>query len=181
MLIWLIRGSLVFISTIWAVIGFLFWIPFLTRMIAVFVFAVLSSVTHASSTINAEKGLKVAISFYMDGFSLIWGVLDIDKTENQSYVSPKGKDLYYNFLETFFFWIVLLLLYGFIPIPSLDGIENFIDTTGPIITKITTMIVGFIVVFLIAILIIKLLYLSILSERKRHKANVIDKVPSESN
>ncbi len=179
MLSWLTHICLIFVSAIWAVIGLVFWVPFIGRMVAIFVLSVLSSVTHGTNTTNAEKGLLIAISFYMDGFSRIWNVSDTNKKDTQSYapqegadisgtsnnnktstgnyIQPEGIKLFGNILETLFFWVATLYLLGIIEVPSLVEITNFIVETGPLIVKSILLIcVGLGVLYVIKVMVLEL-------------------------
>lgn len=132
MLPWFMQIILIFISLVWAIIGFIFWIPFLGRMIAVFVISILSSVSNGSCTISAKNGLRLAISFYIDGFHKIWSVEDTDKTDIPGNNQPGGMKLFLNYVETLFFWTVFLLMCGFIQVPSIDEIAAFFSIKGAV-------------------------------------------------
>jgi hypothetical protein len=56
------------VTFIWAVVGFVFWVPLLVRMIAVFATAVLVAALNNTDTTRAQHGLDKAVRFYFDGF-----------------------------------------------------------------------------------------------------------------
>ena len=60
-----------FSLAIWTVIGFVFWLPFLVRMIAMFIGAVLVSAGGGLNMNTASAGLDRAVRFYPEGFSKI--------------------------------------------------------------------------------------------------------------
>ncbi|MCJ7506192.1 hypothetical protein MUP05_06975 [Candidatus Bathyarchaeota archaeon] len=59
----------------WSVIGFVLWIPLLTRMIAYFVGIVVASSYRKINTKPAQNSLNVAIEFYISGFRRILYVM----------------------------------------------------------------------------------------------------------
>ena len=61
----------VFVGLLWAVIGFVICVPFLTRMILIFTAAVVKSVYSESNMHNAERGLDAAVTLYIRGFQKI--------------------------------------------------------------------------------------------------------------
>jgi len=63
----------------WSVIGFVLWIPLLTRMIAYFVGIVAASSYRKIDTKPAQNSLNIAIEFYISGFHRILYVIS-DKT-----------------------------------------------------------------------------------------------------
>lgn len=67
----IIRIIEVIIITIWAVIGLIFWLPFLVRMIALFIGAVIISAGGEATMHAAEFSLDKAARFYTDGFKAI--------------------------------------------------------------------------------------------------------------
>ena len=107
----------IFISIIWSIIGAIFWIPFLLRMITVFVISVLLSVTKGSSMGSAEHGLNVAVTFYIDGFTKIFNsinnIIDGKPSEQNSKLMDKDllKTMFINIGYTVIFWFSTL---GFI-------------------------------------------------------------------
>ena len=67
---------------IWAVVGFLFWIPVLFRATAAFSGGVLYSALTNSSTKDVDERLHNAVGFYVFGFRRILGALrDPEPTE----------------------------------------------------------------------------------------------------
>src|ERR1043165_3379606 len=67
---------MIIVLVMWAVIGFLVWVPFLTRMMLVFVGAVIAAVFRDRNPNRAQAGLEAAITFYMRGFRMIAGLAD---------------------------------------------------------------------------------------------------------
>ena len=61
----------VLLLIIWAVVGFIFWFPFLLRMISYFSMMLLLSITNGRDLKSAEVGLDRAIRFYLTGFESI--------------------------------------------------------------------------------------------------------------
>jgi len=59
------------VLAVWAVIGFVLWIPFLTRMILIFTGAVIVTIYKNSNPTRAQRALEAAIRFYIHGFEII--------------------------------------------------------------------------------------------------------------
>lgn len=55
----------------WAFIGFMLWIPFLTRMISAYVYNVALAIYTGRQIGPAEQALEKAVSFWVRGFELI--------------------------------------------------------------------------------------------------------------
>jgi hypothetical protein len=81
----IVTGSIrVFIWTVvtcvWAVFGFIFWIPFLARTMATYSTAILVATYTGAGHGMAEHGLRSAIEFYPRGFQRINHLLRTDAT-----------------------------------------------------------------------------------------------------
>ena len=61
----------VVLLVIWGVVGFIFWFPFLLRMISYFSMMLLLSITNGRDIKRAEVGLDKSIRFYLIGFETI--------------------------------------------------------------------------------------------------------------
>jgi len=117
--IFIIRLIVTFVVLgIWTVIGFVLWIPLLTRMIAYFSgIVVTSAFSRKVSTDEAQKHLNFAIEFYVYGYKKVLEVLQRDDDEIESQ-SPTPIDLWelvktvlVDIIWTLMFWsgIVFLL------------------------------------------------------------------------
>lgn len=73
-----------FILGIWAVLGFLLWIPLLTRMMTAFVGTVIMSLYTNSDITRAKTSLEAAVTFYSRGFRLISDALQ-NKLEGHNF------------------------------------------------------------------------------------------------
>ncbi len=61
----------------WTFLGFILWVPLLTRMIAYFVSIVtISSITRSVDIKEAQRRLNFAIEFYLYGYRKILEVMD---------------------------------------------------------------------------------------------------------
>lgn len=67
-LFWIIA---VIVTVLWSVIGFLIWIPLLTRMTMLFTAAILTTMLTGRDPTDAERKLEFAIMFYARGFYLL--------------------------------------------------------------------------------------------------------------
>ena len=100
----------------WAVIGFILWIPLLTRMMAYFVGMVAASSFRKINLQLAENSLNFAIEFYINGFRRILHLLsdnsaDIDNISPMADTRPIGgldflKSVAVDVVWTIVFWII---------------------------------------------------------------------------
>jgi hypothetical protein len=63
----------VIVIVAWAIVGFIFWIPMLSRMIAIFTTSVLYFNLIGRDSTHIASGLEQAIIFYPNGFRLAAG------------------------------------------------------------------------------------------------------------
>lgn len=63
---------LIVVTMIWTVVGFLLWVPFLTRMMLIFMAAVVTTIYRNSDPSKAKMGLEHAMTFYIRGFEMIF-------------------------------------------------------------------------------------------------------------
>ena len=107
------------IFAIWLVVGAIFWIPFLARMIAVFIVSVLSSASSGTSMKRAEHGLNTAVIFYVSGFQRInEGINNIIEGRTEIVHQPLiPQESIWTFAAqiayTIVFWVSTLWLLGF--------------------------------------------------------------------
>jgi hypothetical protein len=107
----------------WAVLGFLFWIPLLVRVISAFCGSlVYNMIIHNPSNIhNSKTSLDLAINFYAKGFKSIHSALYEDKKPDSSASSNNE----FHFLSFFSQVLWSIVFWGTIIIP-LTGTEfNF--------------------------------------------------------
>ena len=85
----------VFVTIVWTVVGFLFWIPMLFRVTAVFAAAVVIAALRDENPAAAAAALEDAIRFYPAGFvsiqSTLFGTLDRSR-RNSSFDPSDSKD-----------------------------------------------------------------------------------------
>lgn len=62
------------VTLLWALIGFVLWIPFVLRAIAVFSGAVMLATVARDRSISAtaSQGLMISVTFFAEGFRYIW-------------------------------------------------------------------------------------------------------------
>lgn len=71
-MVWLVeRVVLVLTLVIWAVVAFLLWVPLLARSVAVFSGGIILSVLSQTNPHIYAQQLRLAMSFYADGFRFI--------------------------------------------------------------------------------------------------------------
>ncbi|RXK03655.1 hypothetical protein CRV02_00215 [Arcobacter sp. CECT 8989] len=102
---------------IWCIIGLIFWLPFLIRMIAFFVGSILVSVSGKADMTVAQEGLDRAVRFYPDGFvhirESINNLINEKVIENKNYDSKIDfwMPLLEHFIFAFMFWGLSLLMF----------------------------------------------------------------------
>lgn len=71
-MVWLVKRVVLLLTlVIWAIVAFILWIPLLTRSIAVFSGGIILSVLSRTDPEMYAKQLRLAMSFYADGFRFI--------------------------------------------------------------------------------------------------------------
>jgi hypothetical protein len=78
---------------VWAIVGFLLWIPLIARVIAVFVTSVTTSLYTQHDTANARSALDTATRFYVKGFTTIIEQLGILVHGNPDAAEPSEPHL----------------------------------------------------------------------------------------
>src|SRR5439155_15975451 len=96
----------VFVGLLWAVIGFVIWVPFLTRMILIFTAAVVKSVYSESNMHNAERGLDAAVTLYIRGFQRVERPVTVEVIR-ASWRGESGTPRLFDGPEEKRFWAVL--------------------------------------------------------------------------
>jgi hypothetical protein len=104
-----------FILLVWMVLGFILWIPLLTRVIAAYVATIVASLYTQHDPTAARIGLQTAVGFYANGFTQISKHLDDARNGVTpiSAASPKATNLTQVALEigwSFVFWGLFFLL-----------------------------------------------------------------------
>lgn len=111
---WIVRVVSVFVIAIWVVLGFLLWIPLLTRMIFVFVAAVISSMYTGHDPTHARHALEAAMSFYSRGFVLILDSMKGNLQKHGPFAIPETTHLSRMLWElafSVFFWLGIIGMY----------------------------------------------------------------------
>lgn len=68
------------VTAAWAAVGFILWVPFLARVIAVYTAVVITSTLTGADLGRSEAALHTAISFYSEGFRRIFRLARHDGT-----------------------------------------------------------------------------------------------------
>jgi hypothetical protein len=101
---------------IWAIIGFLFWVPFLARAIAVFSSSVLYYTMTNRDASHLAPYLETAINFYSRGFKLIMSTfsnLESPQGTRATDLLPfQAARVMVEFLSAFLFWGGIALLFA---------------------------------------------------------------------
>lgn len=103
---------------VWAIVGFVFWIPFLTRAIAAYTVAVLGATFTGSSLYSAQRGLDTAVRFWFGGFQAVLAArLAIHSKQNPFATVPAPmisgmlEALFHHLLFTLLFWAIAAALF----------------------------------------------------------------------
>ena len=88
------------VFAIWSIVGFVLWIPLLTRMIAYFVSFIAASSFREMNIKHAQDSLNSAIEFYINGFRRIRHVM-IDKYPEPATLPTMDNSLPVDFLDFF--------------------------------------------------------------------------------
>ena len=104
---------------VWAVVGFVFWIPLLTRQVATFSALILYMTLTNQDSATVGRGLDLAVTFYMDGFRKILSAADHPtSTVNMEFHLPS---FVAQLVWTVAFWLVVLI--GLSEVLSMFGLR----------------------------------------------------------
>ena len=112
--IWIVRIVCGFVIAIWAVLGFLLWVPLLTRMIFVFTATVVTSMYTGHDPTHARHALEAAMSFYSRGFALIFDSMQGDLQKHGPFIIPESAHMARMLWELIFsvlFWLGIIGTY----------------------------------------------------------------------
>lgn len=112
---------------LWAVIGFIFWVPLLLRSMVRFSMALSGSMLSGEEPVEAGRILRDTVSFYRRGFTVAIGAVFGD--ERNEPARPKGKkvarkstrEFTFELLGVGVFWYLVLLFLGVVDISPVDG------------------------------------------------------------
>lgn len=104
-----IEGIVWFVLVVWSVFGLVFWLPLLSRQIAIFSFSTLMAALSGGSATTQHGYLEAAIRFYSDGFRIIRDSINTaDKTERPPY-NINWDSVIREIATTAIFWASLFL------------------------------------------------------------------------
>jgi hypothetical protein len=117
MLIKAVQQVVWFVALIgWAVIGFFFWVPFLARVIAVYVVHLLVATLSESDLSRAEQGLDKGTRFYREGFERVNRLQQLSTSVREPGLSQlRAADFVAALIHTVYsimFWTVLAQAIG---------------------------------------------------------------------
>jgi hypothetical protein len=99
---------------LWAVIGFLLWVPLMGRMIAIFFSAIISTMFTGRDPTQARMALDYAVTFYSRGFELIDASMSGTLRNNGPFLIPEGEHLWRVLRELLFailFWLGIIFFW----------------------------------------------------------------------
>lgn len=114
------------VTTIWIVVGFLFWIPFLLRIVFYYTGMVVISTFTDADMQPAENSLASAITFYTTGFSKVNRLLVSSDKHTRGYRDLESRDFAY-LLTNIFFSVVFWAAVGIVVFdpPAMQWLTNF--------------------------------------------------------
>lgn len=97
---------------IWGVVGFVLWIPLLTRMIAYFVSMIAASSFISTNVAVAQQRLNYAIEFYINGFRKIIGVMTKTSSDEEVLQNtlPTRLEEFFKVIATDLIWTIIFWL-----------------------------------------------------------------------
>jgi hypothetical protein len=104
-----------FTLALWTVIGFLLWVPLLTRMITIFFGALIAAMVSGRDPTDAKNHLDFAAAFYIRGFMLIKDAIAGVPHRSGPFFVPQQEHWYKIARELIFaiiFWISLAILWS---------------------------------------------------------------------
>lgn len=111
-------GVCIILVGVWAIVGFVFWIPFLVRSIAAYTGAVLGSTFTGSPIYSAQRGLDTSVRFWFGGFQAALAARHSIKSAQNPYMAdpaPAIKGvldmLFHHLLFTMLFWVSVTFLW----------------------------------------------------------------------
>ena len=107
---------------VWAVVGFVFWVPLMLRSMFRFTFALGGSMLAGQEPVEAGRILRDTVSFYRRGFTVAIGavfgdVIEEKKKSNRKPVRMSSRNLFFEVMWSAVFWYVALLFMG-VALPS---------------------------------------------------------------
>jgi hypothetical protein len=88
-MIWLIKAPILVLTlAVWAVVGFVFWVPLLARCTAIFSAGVLLAALARRDAGAYGRQLEIAMSFYADGFRKTVEALTARSSEERDWDFP---------------------------------------------------------------------------------------------
>jgi hypothetical protein len=112
---------------VWAVVGFVFWVPFLLRSMFRFTFALSGSMLAGEQPVEAGRILRETVSFYRRGFTVaidavFGGELSPGTSARQkSRARVSTRYFVFEVLGAFVFWYLVLLFGGVVDASPVDG------------------------------------------------------------
>jgi hypothetical protein len=101
------------VVSVWAVVGFLFWIPILARVTMIFSSLIFHAAITKQNPDSLKEYLDAAVSFYPNGFRTAYAIFSFDSTRIISEAPPLRYRFDIIFYESFLsivFWLSILWL-----------------------------------------------------------------------
>jgi len=118
-------GILSVCLALWAVIGFIFWVPLLLRSMIHFSLALSQSMLQGSRPDEAGRILRETVGFYRRGFTVaiaaVFGRAPVQKVQKGRSPGLSAKRLVFEVLWAALFWYAALYLMGFIATSPADA------------------------------------------------------------
>lgn len=93
---------------VWAVVGFIFWIPLLIRATSVFSTSLVHSAITNQKPSNLGAGLEAAAGFYFNGFKSAFSTFSGDSNQTTSNKEIRLGAMFLEILWAAFSWVLIL-------------------------------------------------------------------------
>ncbi|HSG48893.1 MAG TPA: hypothetical protein VLA43_13825 [Longimicrobiales bacterium] len=143
-------GILAVCLALWAVVGFIFWIPLVLRSILHFSFALSQSMLQGTEPVEAGRVLRETVGFYRRGFTVaIDAVFGTPKKKQQPAVRLSLRHLLNEMLWATVIWYLFLYLVGFaelspvgifnavVEFPWGEMLGSFLEGVGGLVDRVT--------------------------------------------
>lgn len=117
-------GILAICLALWAVVGFILWVPLLLRSMLHFSFALSQSMLQGAEPVEAGRVLRETVAFYRRGFTVAIDAVFGEsprKKEREREVGLSPRRLLFEVLWAVVVWYLVLLVLGFVEASPLDG------------------------------------------------------------
>lgn len=103
---------------VWAIIGLIFWIPLLLRTTIMLLAVIFHAAITRQDPFMMMNSLEAAASFYFNGFKNAINTIKNEAPDSAATIKIKFSVIVIEILWTALMWLVILILFHFIPAVS---------------------------------------------------------------